>query len=134
MMLTCPMCGGETRVIDSQRRPKTVGGKRPVRIVKRRRECLRCACRTNTFERWENGNPEMIDRDKLEEALRVAKEATNRIMTALKSVASPADANGRKTATEEKLESSPVGQWNGRGQPTGECLIPPGGNTRPNKE
>ena len=82
-MLTCPMCGGETRVIDSQRRPKTVGGKGPVRIVKRRRECLRCAYRANTFEHWENDNPEMIDRDKLEEALRVAKEATNRIMTAL---------------------------------------------------
>lgn len=47
--MTCPICGGKTRVVDS-RQPD-------VETVRRRRECLECGYRFNTEERETEQKP-----------------------------------------------------------------------------
>jgi len=73
--MNCPSCNSEdTKVIDSR---LTSGGS----LVRRRRECVKCEFRFTTFERVQNANlmvrnkdktVEPYDREKLEKAILIA--------------------------------------------------------------
>jgi transcriptional repressor NrdR len=76
-IMVCPFCAHlETKVIDSR---ETGDGK----VIRRRRECLKCQKRFSTYEQLEllnfavikkNGNKEEYKREKLENGIRKALE------------------------------------------------------------
>ncbi len=44
--LACPWCNGKTRTVETKPRGK------PVKAVRRRRECVECGVRTTSIERF----------------------------------------------------------------------------------
>ena len=55
--MRCPFCGYEETVVKDSR--AIMGG----RVIRRRRECLRCGRRFTTYERVEEGLPAVVKKD-----------------------------------------------------------------------
>ena len=51
--MTCPMCAGKTQVVDSRRFMATLENGHTIQFTRRRRKCLECRYRANTFELWD---------------------------------------------------------------------------------
>ena len=54
--MNCPTCGGSTQVTDSRKIQVSIRNETKV-ITRRRRRCLNCQYRANTFEIWTQNLP-----------------------------------------------------------------------------
>ncbi len=107
--MNCPACKGETRVIDSREAPAA---------VRRRRECLTCARRFTTYERFEeqplmvrkkNGDREIFNPTKLLNGLLRACEKRPITSEALQELVALLEQELRSELQSE-VESSEIGE------------------------